>query len=118
MIASGHTRANNIGGLDGTMHRVAFSLPAWKSLPAGATYELDMVYYLPISGPANYTVKINNVEYAFSFEQPDLPVADLTAGGNTEVIPAVTLVVVRVVAQRVMSSSGFPVRPKFKMAQR
>ncbi|WP_217535376.1 chitinase C-terminal domain-containing protein [Vibrio cholerae] len=83
VIASGHTRANNIGGLDGTMHRVAFSLPAWKSLPAGATYELDMVYYLPISGPANYTVKINNVEYAFSFEQPDLPVADLTAGGNT-----------------------------------
>ncbi len=42
-----------------------------------------MVYYRPISGPANYTVKINNVEYAFSSEQPDFPVADLTAGGNT-----------------------------------
>ncbi|MEF1186332.1 chitinase C-terminal domain-containing protein, partial [Vibrio sinaloensis] len=67
VIASGHTRANNIGGLDGTMHRVAFSLPSWKELPAGGTYELDMVYYLPISGPANYTVNINGVDYAFKF---------------------------------------------------
>ncbi|KHD25639.1 chitinase [Vibrio caribbeanicus] len=85
VIASGHTRANNIGGLDGTMHRVAFSLPSWKELPAGGTYELDMVYYLPISGPANYTVNINGVDYAFKFEQPDLPLGDLGSGngGNT-----------------------------------
>ncbi|MGD8110307.1 chitinase C-terminal domain-containing protein [Vibrio sp. TRT 17S01] len=82
VIASGHTRANNIGGLDGTMHRVAFTLPAWKDLPAGGTYELDMVYYLPISGPANYTVTVNNVDYAFKFEQPDLPLADLSAGNG------------------------------------
>lgn len=82
VIASGHTRANNIGGLDGTMHRVAFSLPAWKDLPAGGTYELDMVYYLPISGPANYTVTINGVDYAFKFEQPTLPLADLSAGNG------------------------------------
>ncbi len=83
VIASGHTRANNIGGLDGAMHRVAFTLPAWKALPAGGVYELDMVYYLPISGPANYTVTINNIDYAFKFEQPDLPLADLSSGGNT-----------------------------------
>lgn len=83
VIASGHTRADNIGGFDGTMHRVAFTLPAWEALPAGGVYELDMVYYLPISGPANYTVTINNVDYAFKFEQPDLPLADLASGGNT-----------------------------------
>ncbi|WP_313897283.1 chitinase C-terminal domain-containing protein [Vibrio qingdaonensis] len=82
VIASGHTRANNIGGLDGPMHRVAFTLPSWKNLPAGATYELDMVYYLPISGPANYTVNVNGVDYAFAFEQPDLPLGDLTTGGG------------------------------------
>ncbi len=82
VIASGHTRANNIGGLDGPMHRAAFSLPSWKELPAGGTYELDMVYYLPISGPANYTVNLNGVDYAFKFEQPDLPLADLSNGGN------------------------------------
>lgn len=78
VIASGHTRADNIGGLEGNMHRVAFSLPAWKSLPAGEAYELDMVYYLPISGPANYTVNINGVDYAFAFEYSDLPLADLS----------------------------------------
>ena len=32
VIASGHTRADNIGGLDGTMHRVAFTLPAWEGI--------------------------------------------------------------------------------------
>ena len=88
VIASGHTRANNIGGLDGVMHRVSFSLPAWKDLPAGGTYELDMVYYLPISGPANYTVISGGKEFAFKFEQPGLPIGDLNSGtgggGGTE----------------------------------
>ena len=88
VIASGHARANNIGGLDGVMHRVSFSLPAWKDLPAGGTYELDMVYYLPISGPANYTVISGGKEFAFKFEQPDLPIGDLNSGtgggGGTE----------------------------------
>ncbi|CAE6926146.1 protein contain chitin-binding domain type 3 [Vibrio sp. B1REV9] len=87
VIASGHTRSDNIGGLDGVMHRVSFSLPAWKELPAGGIYELDMVYYLPISGPANYTVISGGKEFAFKFEQPDLPIGDLnsgTDGGGTE----------------------------------
>ncbi|MEZ8143365.1 chitinase [Enterovibrio norvegicus FF-454] len=78
VIVSGHTKSNNIGGLEGNMHRAAFSLPAWKALPAGDSYELDMVYYLPISGPANYTVNINGVDYAFAFEYSDLPLADLS----------------------------------------
>ncbi|USH01349.1 chitinase C-terminal domain-containing protein [Grimontia kaedaensis] len=82
VISSGHTKANNIGGLEGTMHRLAFSLPTWDSLAPGATYELDFVYYLPISGPANYTVNINGVDYAFAYEYSDLPLADLSAGGG------------------------------------
>lgn len=82
VIASGHTRANNIGGLDGVMHRVAFTLPGWKNLPAGGTYELDMVYYLPISGPANYSVNINGKDYAFKSEQPDLPLGSIGSGND------------------------------------
>ncbi len=82
VIASGHTRSDNIGGLDGTMHRVAFSLPKWKTLPAGESYELDFIYYLPISGPANYSVNVDGNEYAFKFEQPNLPIGDLNAGGG------------------------------------
>ncbi|WP_083949333.1 chitinase C-terminal domain-containing protein [Vibrio ostreicida] len=80
VISSGHTRANNIGGLDGPFHRVSFTLPSWKTLPSGSTYELDLVYYLPVSGPANYSVNVNGVDYAFKFEQPDLPLADLGSG--------------------------------------
>ncbi|PSU34218.1 chitinase C-terminal domain-containing protein [Photobacterium lutimaris] len=82
VIASGHSRANNIGGLDSVMHRVAFTLPGWKSLPAGGTYELDMVYYLPISGPANYSVSISGKDYAFKFEQPDLPLGNIGDGSG------------------------------------
>ncbi len=82
VISSGHTASNNVGGLQGELHRVGFSLPKWKSLEAGGTYELDMVYYLPISGPANYTVNINGVDYGFKFEQPDLPLADLGKPGT------------------------------------
>ncbi|WP_428775255.1 chitinase C-terminal domain-containing protein [Vibrio sp.] len=85
VISSGHSRSNNVGGLDGTMHRVAFTLPSWKELPAGDSYELDMVYYLPISGPANYSVKVNGVDYAFKFEQPDLAIGDISgASGGTD----------------------------------
>ncbi|OAN17653.1 chitinase [Photobacterium jeanii] len=82
VIASGHSQANNIGGLTGEMHRVAFTLPSWKALPNGGTYELDMVYYLPISGPANYSVTVNGKQYAFKFEQPTLPIGDISNGGN------------------------------------
>jgi len=82
VISSGHTRSDNIGGLDGTMHRVAFSLPSWKNLPSGESYQLDMVYYLPITGPANYTVTVSGVDYALKFEHPDLPIGDISNGGN------------------------------------
>ncbi len=77
VVESAHSRNNNIGGLDGAMHRVAFSLPGWSGIAAGETYELDMVHYLPISGPANYTVTINGTDYAFAFEYPEMPLAEL-----------------------------------------
>ena len=84
VIASGHSKPNNIGGLEGAMHRAGFSLPSWQTLKNGESYDLDMVYYLPISGPANYTVKINNLEYAFAFEYADLPLADLSTPTEPE----------------------------------
>ncbi len=84
VVSSGHTRADNIGGLDGVMHRVSFTLPAWQSLENGETFELDMVYYLPISGPANYTVSIDGSEYGFAFEHPQRPKADLSANSNND----------------------------------
>ena len=82
VVSSGHSRADNVGGLDGTMHRVSFTLPSWKDMPNGDIYELEFVYYLPISGPANYTVNINGVDYAFKSEHPDLPLADLSSSSG------------------------------------
>ncbi|MFD2177528.1 chitinase C-terminal domain-containing protein [Veronia pacifica] len=84
VIASAHSKKNNVGGLDGSLHRVSFSLPGWKSLPAGESYELDMVYYLPISGPANYTVTVNGTDYAFASEYPELPLGDLSGGNDDD----------------------------------
>lgn len=82
VITSGHTLDDNIGGLQGVMHRMAFTLPGWKNLTAGETYDIDMVYYLPITGPSNYTVSINGKDYALKFEQPDLPLAIIGGGGD------------------------------------
>ncbi|NAW65678.1 chitodextrinase [Photobacterium halotolerans] len=82
VISSGHTRGDNIGGLDGNFHRVAFTLPSWKQLGNNESFELTLNYFLPISGPANYSVRVNNTDYALAFEQPDLPIADLSNGGG------------------------------------
>ncbi|UYM17132.1 chitinase C-terminal domain-containing protein [Endozoicomonas euniceicola] len=73
---------NNIGGLNKEFHRVAFSLPAWQNLGHGASVELTLNYYLPITGPQAWTVNINGTDYALKSEYPELPLADLSNGGG------------------------------------
>ncbi len=63
IVSTGHT-GNNIGGLDGDFHRVAVTLASYKSIAPGASELFDLVYYLPISGPANATITIGGVKYA------------------------------------------------------
>lgn len=63
VISVGHHRDNNIGGLDGEFHRVRVTLPNWKSIDPGTTEDFDLVYYLPISGPINFTATINGESY-------------------------------------------------------
>ncbi|GAL08647.1 chitodextrinase precursor [Photobacterium aphoticum] len=48
-----------------------------------------MVYYLPISGPANYTVNIGGKDYAFKFEYPELPIGTPGEGGGGNPEPGV-----------------------------
>ncbi len=72
MVSSGHT-GNNIGGLKGDFHRVAVKLPAWQTLAAGQSVDLTVVYYLPITGPSNFTVGVNGKTYAIREEKPYLP---------------------------------------------
>ncbi|MEU3093725.1 chitinase C-terminal domain-containing protein [Streptomyces sp. NPDC006967] len=65
VIRSDHT-GGNAGGLDGDYHRVSLKLPAWQSLAPGASVELDLVYYLPVSTPSNWTVTFGGKTYALA----------------------------------------------------
>ncbi|MEU0686353.1 glycosyl hydrolase family 18 protein [Streptomyces uncialis] len=71
VIRSDHT-GNNVGGLKGDFHRVSMKIPAWQSIAPGASMELDFVYYLPVSTPSNWTVKIGAKTYGLA--------GDLTRG--------------------------------------
>ncbi|MET9109585.1 chitinase C-terminal domain-containing protein [Streptomyces zhihengii] len=77
VISSDHT-GGNVGGLKGDFHRVSLKLPAWQSLAPGATVDLSFNYYLPVSTPSNWTVRIGEKTYAIE--------ADL-ARGTTLVEP-------------------------------
>ena len=66
---------NNIGGLKHTFHRLSFQLPNWKTLQHGDSVELTLNYYLPVTGPQAWTVKINGKYYALKSEYPQLPLA-------------------------------------------
>ena len=72
VTSSGHS-GNNIGGLKGDLHRVSVKLPSWSNLTPGASTTLAVVYYLPISGPTNFSVTINGKAYVIRSEQPYLP---------------------------------------------
>ena len=72
VLSSGHN-GNNIGGLKGDLHRMSFKLPAWSSLPPNASTSMTLNYFLPIAGPANFSVIINGKAYALRSEQPYLP---------------------------------------------
>lgn len=72
VISVGHS-GGNIGGLKGDFNRVSVKLPTWQALAPGQSVTLDVVYYLPISGPSHYTVGLNGKTYAIRDEAPYLP---------------------------------------------
>jgi chitinase len=72
VISVGHS-GNNIGGLKGDSHRVSVKLPSWQTLAPGQSVSLAVVYYLPISGPRNYSVTLGGKTYAIREEAPYLP---------------------------------------------
>ncbi|MCX2802072.1 glycosyl hydrolase family 18 protein [Microbulbifer thermotolerans] len=83
VIESGaNAGGGNLGGLQHEFHRVRFSLPNWKDLADGESWDMTLNYYLPITGPQAYTVTINGTAYALAFEYPDLPLADLSGDHN------------------------------------
>lgn len=71
VIRSDHT-GSNVGGLKGDHHRVSLKLPGRQTLAPGASAELDLVYYLPVSTPSDWTVTFGGRTYALA--------GDLTRG--------------------------------------
>ncbi|WP_440056381.1 glycosyl hydrolase family 18 protein (plasmid) [Pseudoalteromonas sp. T1lg65] len=71
---------NNIGGFENEFHRFSITLVnEWggtpKSFGPGETVNAQVMYYMPISGPVNFTVEKDGKRYAFAGEYPALPIA-------------------------------------------
>ncbi|MBL8298737.1 MAG: chitinase C-terminal domain-containing protein [Rhodanobacteraceae bacterium] len=75
VVSSGHT-GNNIGGLDGDFHRARLS-SSWNSLPPGGSMEVEIVYYLPLAAPGNFTVTFGGNTYALGDPTSATPPSDV-----------------------------------------
>ncbi|WP_188277534.1 glycosyl hydrolase family 18 protein [Streptomyces sp. CBMA152] len=61
-LTPGHT-GPNAGGLKGDFHRLTLKLGYCEDLPPGKYRDIDLKYYLPITGPANVTFKVGDKEF-------------------------------------------------------
>lgn len=61
-IVPGHT-GPNAGGLKGDFHRVTVKLGYCEDIPAGKSKDIEVKYYLPVTGPANVTFRIGGQDY-------------------------------------------------------
>ena len=85
--AAGH----NIGGFENDFHRFSITLiNQWgsqeESFTQGQTVNTQVMYYMPITGPVNFTIEKNGKVFAFKAEFPKLPEAtpgDTGGGGGT-----------------------------------
>ncbi|GGV32814.1 glycosyl hydrolase family 18 protein [Streptomyces spectabilis] len=68
IIKPGRTGPNQ-GGLKADFHRVTIELDYCQDIPPGKSLDIDVKYYLPITGPANTTVKIGDKEYGVTGDQ-------------------------------------------------
>lgn len=81
IVSNGSNAAgNNIGGLENNFHRVKISTPSYLTLADGEEWKVVLKYYLPISTPSNWVVKVGNQEFALASEYPNLPVGSITGG--------------------------------------
>ncbi|WP_051855193.1 glycosyl hydrolase family 18 protein [Streptomyces sp. NRRL B-1347] len=60
---------SNKGGLKADFHRVTIELGYCEDIPPGKSMDIDVKYYLPITGPANTVVKIGDKEFGVTGDQ-------------------------------------------------
>lgn len=80
-----NSAGHNIGGFENYFHRFSITLTnEWggeaESFSQGQTVNAQVMYYMPISGPANFTIEKDGKIFAFKAEYPQLPEA--TSGGT------------------------------------
>ncbi|MEU3564536.1 glycosyl hydrolase family 18 protein, partial [Kitasatospora sp. NPDC006786] len=67
-LVPGHTGPNT-GGLKGDFHRLTLTLGYCEDLAPGKSRDIDLKYYLPITGPSNVTFRIGGREYGSTGDQ-------------------------------------------------
>ncbi len=85
-VNGSNAAGNNIGGFENEFHRFSITLNnEWggqpKDFSAGVTVNAQVMYYMPITGPSNFTIEKDGKTYAFKAEYPMLP--DATPGDGT-----------------------------------
>ena len=78
---------NNIGGFENDFHRFSITLTnEWggqaESFAPGETVNAQVMYYMPISGPVNFTIEKGGKTFAFKAEYPNL--SEANSGGNDD----------------------------------
>ncbi|MER8232817.1 glycosyl hydrolase family 18 protein [Streptomyces sp. NPDC094049] len=89
-LTAGH-QGSNVGGLKGDFHRLTLKLGYCEDVPAGKSKDIDLTYYLPVTGPSNITFRIGGQEYGSTSDarrgvtvtDPPAP----TAGNTCEAAP-------------------------------
>ncbi|MDN3380555.1 MULTISPECIES: glycosyl hydrolase family 18 protein [unclassified Pseudoalteromonas] len=86
-VNGSNAAGNNIGGFENEFHRFSITLNnEWggepKDFSAGATVNAQVMYYMPITGPSNFTIEKDGKVYAFKAEYPMLPDATPGNGGG------------------------------------
>ncbi len=89
-INRSNAAGNNIGGFENEFHRFSITLNnewggATKSFAPGETINAQVMYYMPITGPVNFTFEKDGQSYAMASEYPTLPTAQPgngNGGGN------------------------------------
>lgn len=83
IVSNGSNAAgNNVGGLENNFHRVKISTPSYLTLADGEEWKVVLKYYLPVSMPSNWVVKVAGEEFALSGEYPNLPMGSISSGGG------------------------------------
>ncbi|MFF2953469.1 glycosyl hydrolase family 18 protein [Kitasatospora sp. NPDC057965] len=67
-LVPGHTGPNT-GGLQGDFHRLTVTLGYCEDLAPGKSRDVDLKYYLPVTGPANVTFRIAGREFGSTGDQ-------------------------------------------------